>query len=60
MGYLITAIFAAVIMLALYASNRCSRAALELAGAAMLLGIAGYVWQGHPGMAGNSVHHPQR
>jgi cytochrome c-type biogenesis protein CcmH len=60
MGYLITAAFAVMIMLALYASKRCSRAALELAGAAILLGVAGYVWQGHPGMAGNPVHHPQR
>jgi len=60
MGYLITAAFAAVIMLALYASKRCSRAALQLAGAVILLGVAGYVWQGHPGMAGNPVNHIER
>ncbi|MEP6868922.1 MAG: hypothetical protein ABJA20_10440 [Novosphingobium sp.] len=60
MGYLITAAFAGAIMLAFWFSGRFNRAALELAGAAILLGVAGYVWQGHPGMVGNPVHHPQR
>lgn len=39
----------------LYFSKRCSRLALELAGAAILVALAGYGWQGSPDMAGNPV-----
>jgi uncharacterized membrane protein YfcA len=39
----------------LYFSKRCSRLALELAGAAILVALAGYGWQGKPDMAGNPV-----
>ncbi|MEP7222600.1 MAG: hypothetical protein ABI673_08030 [Novosphingobium sp.] len=60
MGYLITAALAGAIMLALHLSGRFNRGALQLAGAAILLGVAGYVWQGHPGMIGNPVHHSQQ
>lgn len=35
--------------------GKLPRVAYELTGAALLLGIAGYAWQGQPGMAGVSV-----
>lgn len=48
-----------VLVLALFGSlawfGKLPRSAYELTGAALLLGIAGYAWQGHPGMAGVSV-----
>ena len=40
---------------ALWLSGRCSRMALELAAAALLIAITGYGWQGSPEMAGNPV-----
>lgn len=55
MGWLIVAILAALTFTALYFSRRCSRQALELAGAAILIALAGYGWQGSPEMPGNPV-----
>ena len=58
MGWLFAAIFAALALLALWLSKRASRLALELAGALLLVGLAGYAWQGSPTMPGNPVSHP--
>jgi cytochrome c-type biogenesis protein CcmH len=55
MGWLFAFIFAAATFAGLYFSKRCSRLALELAGAAILIALAGYGWQGSPDMAGNPV-----
>ncbi|MEQ1498844.1 MAG: hypothetical protein ABL914_09285 [Novosphingobium sp.] len=58
MGWLFVAIFAALTFAGLYFSKRCSRAALELAGAAILIALAGYGWLGSPDMPGNPVSSP--
>jgi len=55
MGWVFAAILAAAAFAALYFSRRCSRQALELAGAAILVALAGYGWQGSPDQAGNPV-----
>jgi len=52
MGWLTILAMAAIAFAALWRFGRLPRAALELAGAALLLGIAGYAWQGSPGLAG--------
>lgn len=55
MGWLFAFVLAAATFMALWRSGRCSRLALEIAGAAILIGLAGYAWQGSPDMAGNPV-----
>lgn len=55
MGWLYAILFAALSLGALWKSGRCPRMALELAGAAILIGLAGYAWQGSPQMPGNPV-----
>ncbi len=55
MGWLFAFTFAVITWLALYFSKRCSRLALELSAAVLLIGIAGYGWQGSPDMPGNPV-----
>lgn len=52
MGWLFALGLAALSFLGLVLSRRCSRSALEFAGAAILLALAGYAWQGSPGMLG--------
>lgn len=58
MGWLFAICFAAICFGALWMSGRCSRQALEIVGAALLLGLAGYAWQGSPDMAGAPVVRP--
>jgi len=55
MGWLFAMLFAALSLGALWKSGRCSRMSLELACAAILIGLAGYAWQGSPDMPGNPV-----
>jgi len=55
MGWIFVAVFAAISFLALYLSGKCSRLALELSGAILLVGVAGYGWQGSPDMPGHPV-----
>jgi hypothetical protein len=55
MGLVIAALFTALAFAALWFSGRCSRLALELAGALLLVGLAGYAWQGSPQLPGNPV-----
>lgn len=52
MGLVIAALFTALAFAALWFSGRCSRLALELAGALLLVGLAGYAWQGSPQLPG--------
>ena len=56
MGWIFAIAFAGLTLLALYLSKRCSRLALEIAGAMLLVGLAGYGWQGSPDMPGQPVH----
>ncbi len=55
MGWLFALGFAGLTFIALARSGRCSRLALELSGAILLAGVAGYAWQGSPDMAGHPV-----
>jgi len=56
MGWIMAIGLAVLAFAALWLSRRCSRMALELAGAALLLGLVGYAWQGSPEMPGRPVH----
>jgi cytochrome c-type biogenesis protein CcmH len=51
-GWLIAALFAICLMAFLIAVGRIPRVSWELTAAALLLGLAGYAWQGNPGLAG--------
>lgn len=55
MGWVIALLMAALAWIGLWRSGRCPRAALEVAAAALLLALAGYGWQGSPGMMGKVV-----
>lgn len=55
MGWIIAAVLAALCFAGLYFARRCSRLALEIVGAALLLALAGYGWQGSPDLPGNPV-----
>ncbi len=52
-GWLPAAALALVVFVALLFLGRIPRAARELTAAALLLGMAGYAWQGNPGLAGS-------
>ena len=51
-GWVIAAAFAICLMVLLVAVGRIPRVSWELTAAALLLGLAGYAWQGNPGLAG--------
>lgn len=55
MGWLFALLFATLSLAALWRSGRCSRLALELAVAVVLIGLAGYGWQGSPDLPGQPV-----
>ncbi|WP_156254898.1 hypothetical protein [Sandarakinorhabdus oryzae] len=52
MGYLFVTFLAAAVLAGLELSGRVPRLALELAACAMLIGMAGYAWQGSPALGG--------
>ena len=52
-GWLISALLAMVTAAGLVVLARPGRGALQLIGAAMLIGLAGYAWQGRPVLAGH-------
>lgn len=54
-GWIMPVLMATLTWLGLYASKRCSRLALELASAALLAALAGYGWQGQPGVVGMPI-----
>lgn len=51
-GWIIAVGLSIALMLALMFIGRIPRAAWEITAAALLLGLAGYAWQGNPGLAG--------
>lgn len=55
MGWIILFLFVLICVVALLKLGKLSRATYEITAAALLLGVAGYAWQGNPGMAGVSV-----
>ncbi|RJF92924.1 tetratricopeptide repeat protein [Sphingomonas cavernae] len=55
MGWIIVVALALAIWLLLWRFGRVPRLSYELIGAALLLGLAGYAWQGHPGQIGSPV-----
>jgi len=52
MGWLIFFILALIVGAALWRFGRLPKGGLELLGAALFLAVAGYAWQGRPGLAG--------
>jgi cytochrome c-type biogenesis protein CcmH len=52
-GWLISLLLAVATAAALVLSARPRRGALQLIGATMLIGLAGYAWQGHPALPGH-------
>lgn len=52
MGWILIIAFALAVGLALWRFARFDRAALQLVAAALVLAMAGYAWQGRPGLAG--------
>jgi len=55
MGWIILLVLIALVFGLLVFLGKLPRGAFELTGAALLLGVAGYAWQGQPGMAGVSL-----
>lgn len=55
MGWLLILIFGGLGFAGLWRFGAMSRPALELSGAALLLALAGYAWQGSPMVAGSPV-----
>ena len=58
-GWIIAIGLLALVSIALVAIGRLPRTAWEITAAALLLGLAGYAWQGRPGLAG-SPRQPHR
>ncbi|MEO8722451.1 MAG: cytochrome C biosynthesis protein [Sphingobium sp.] len=52
MGWIISLTLAATVALAMTLLGRLPRATWELVAATLLIGIAGYAWQGHPDLNG--------
>jgi cytochrome c-type biogenesis protein CcmH len=57
MGWLFIVVLALVAFVALWRFGRLDRGGLQFLGAALLLALTGYAWQGHPDFAG-SPHRP--
>jgi cytochrome c-type biogenesis protein CcmH len=60
MGWLIIVVLALLVALALWRLARFDRTELQLVAAALLVAMAGYAWQGKPGLAGKPVPPPAR
>lgn len=55
MGWLLIVCFCVITALGLWRFGNMPRSVLELSGAALFLALAGYAWQGNPGMAGHPI-----
>jgi cytochrome c-type biogenesis protein CcmH len=60
MGWLIFILLALAIFVVLWRFARFDKAALQFLGAGLLLAMAGYVWQGQPGLPGKPLPPPER
>ena len=60
MAWLLLLLLAGGLLLVLWKGARFDRAALQLSAAAMLLAMAGYAWQGNPGLSGSPRAAQQR
>jgi cytochrome c-type biogenesis protein CcmH/NrfG len=60
MGWLILLLLAAALFAALWRFARIEKGALQLLAAGLLLAMAGYAWQGRPGLVGAPVPPPER
>lgn len=60
MGWVLMIALAALVLLALWKIAGFGRLGLQLGGAALLLAMAGYAWQGRPALAGKPVPPPAR
>ena len=58
MGWLALLVFAILTGVGLWRFGRMPRAALELSGAALLIGVAGYASQANPSLSGSPVSPP--
>lgn len=55
MGWIFAIGFAAIALAALWISTKGQRLVIELAAAMLLVGLAGYAWQGSPDTPGQPV-----
>jgi cytochrome c-type biogenesis protein CcmH/NrfG len=60
MGWLAIILLSALVLLALWRLARFGPMGLQLAAAALFVAMAGYAWQGSPGLAGSPVPPPER
>ena len=60
MGWLWFAVIALLLMIGLWKIAKVQRQTLELTGAAVLLALAGYAWQGNPAKKGSPVAAPEQ
>jgi cytochrome c-type biogenesis protein CcmH/NrfG len=60
MGWILMLLFGLAVLGALWRFGRFDRTALQLLGAALLVAMAGYAWQGRPGLPGKPVPPPVR
>ncbi len=58
MGWLILLVLVVLVGAGLWRFAALPRSTLELLGAALLIGVAGYAWQGSPGLAGRPTPPP--
>ncbi len=59
-SWLIALLFAAALLLVQWRIGRFDRGELQFLGAALLVAMAGYAWQGHPGLKGSPVPPPAK
>jgi cytochrome c-type biogenesis protein CcmH/NrfG len=52
MGWVFVILLAAAVLAAVWRFGRHDRSGVEFVAAGLLLALAGYAWQGHPGLAG--------
>ena len=60
MGWIAIILLALALLLLLWRFGGFGKAALQLLGAGLLIAMAGYSWQGRPGLAGSPVPPPAR
>jgi cytochrome c-type biogenesis protein CcmH len=60
MGWILISALAAISLAGLWKFGRLDRATLQFVGAGLLLAMAGYAWQGRPGLVGRPAPPPVR